>query len=144
MWPFLLPLKLVCESVCRVLATLRVQKGGSSSPSKNRAGRCGWPRRQRGRLSANERVCYGAGLMLRRSIFLGGALALPLALRPGFAQQSPPATVRLGLIPSISSAQAFYADAENFFKKNGLDVDIQTLNNGATIAAAMAAGSLDV
>ncbi len=31
-----------------------------------------------------------------------------------------------------------------FFKKNGLDVDVQYFNNGATITSAILAGSLDV
>lgn len=44
----------------------------------------------------------------------------------------------------MSAAQAFYADSEGIFSKNGLDVNVQSLNNGAAIGAAMAAGSLDI
>jgi NitT/TauT family transport system substrate-binding protein len=57
--------------------------------------------------------------------------------------QSAPLVVRLGIVPSFAAGQAFYAEDLGLFKKHGLDVQFQTFNNGATIAAAIAGGSLD-
>jgi NitT/TauT family transport system substrate-binding protein len=51
--------------------------------------------------------------------------------------------VRLGIVPSFAAGQAFYAADLGLFKKHALDVQFQTFNNGATIAAAIAGGSLD-
>jgi NitT/TauT family transport system substrate-binding protein len=76
------------------------------------------------------------------------ALAFCLALLPlGASAQTAPAppstTIRLGVIPVESAAEAFYALDMGFFKKQGLDVELQMMNNGASIAAAVAGGSLD-
>jgi len=83
--------------------------------------------------------------MLRR---LCVALALSLSLLPlGAAAQTAPApatTIRLGVITVDAAAEAFYALDMGFFKQQGLDVDLQIMQNGASIAAAVAGGSLDV
>jgi NitT/TauT family transport system substrate-binding protein len=74
------------------------------------------------------------------------ALALCLAFVPfgAAAQTAPaPATIRLGVITVEAAAEAFYALDMGFFKKQGLDVDLQIMQNGAAIAAAVAGGSLD-
>lgn len=75
------------------------------------------------------------------------ALALCLALLPSGAPlgaQPAPTTIRLGVITVEAAAEAFYAVDMGFFKKQGLDVDLQIMQNGAAIAAAVAGGSLDV
>jgi NitT/TauT family transport system substrate-binding protein len=76
-------------------------------------------------------------------------LALCLALVPfgASAQTAPapsPATIHLGVITVEAAAEAFYAVDMGFFKKQGLDVDLQIMQNGAAIAAAVTGGSLDV
>jgi NitT/TauT family transport system substrate-binding protein len=73
-------------------------------------------------------------------------LAICLALLPSMsaAQTQPgPATIRLGVITVEAAAEAFYAVDMGFFKKQGLDVDLQIMQNGAAIAAAVTGGSLD-
>lgn len=81
--------------------------------------------------------------MLRRflivSLFLWALLPLGAT-----AQNAPPVTVRMGIIPVEAAAEAFYAIDMGFFKKHGLDVELQTMQNGASIAAAVAGGSLDI
>jgi NitT/TauT family transport system substrate-binding protein len=74
-------------------------------------------------------------------------LAVTLAFVPlaSTAQNTPPSTtIRLGVITVEAAAEAFYAVDMGFFKKQGLDVDLQIMQNGAAIAAAVAGGSLDV
>jgi NitT/TauT family transport system substrate-binding protein len=75
------------------------------------------------------------------------ALALGLALVPfGASAQTQPAltTLNIGVIPIESAAEAFYAVDMGFFKKQGLDVQLQMMNNGSAIAAAVAGGTLDI
>jgi NitT/TauT family transport system substrate-binding protein len=82
--------------------------------------------------------------MIRR---LCTALAFCLALVPfGASAQTTPGLVqlKLGVIPVEAGAEAYYATDMGFFKKQGLDVDMQTMQNGASIAAAVAGGTLDV
>jgi NitT/TauT family transport system substrate-binding protein len=79
---------------------------------------------------------------VQRSAFLSIALsAVPAA---ALAQSSQPAVVRVGVIPSEVCGQVFYGLSEDFFRKNGLDVQLQSFTNGAAITAALAGGSLDV
>lgn len=53
-------------------------------------------------------------------------------------------TVKVGVIPAEPAAEAFYGIDMGFFKKAGLDVELQVLNNGASVAAAVAGGALDI
>ncbi len=81
--------------------------------------------------------------MLRRLSF---ALALCSLLIPyGVSAQTvpAPATIKLGVITVEAAAEAFYAVDMGFFKKQGLDVDLQIMQNGAAIAAAVTGGTLD-
>jgi NitT/TauT family transport system substrate-binding protein len=76
--------------------------------------------------------------------FVAKLLAFCLVLIPlGTSAQSAPATIRVGVIPAEASAEAFYALDMGFFKKQGLNVDLQIMQNGAAIAAAVMGGSLD-
>jgi NitT/TauT family transport system substrate-binding protein len=82
--------------------------------------------------------------MVRR---LSVVLAVCLALLPSMSPaQTPPASasLKLGVITVDAAAEAFYALDMGFFKKQGLDVDLQIMQNGAAIAAAVAGGALDV
>ena len=58
--------------------------------------------------------------------------------------QSAPTILRVGVIPSEVCGQMFYGVSEGFFKKNGLDVQLEFFKNGAEITAALAGGALDV
>ena len=82
---------------------------------------------------------------MRRRLCL--ALAFCLALVPfGASAQTSPALIplKLGVIPIEAGAEPFFAADMGFFKKQGLDVEMQTMQNGASIAAAVAGGTLDV
>ena len=81
--------------------------------------------------------------MIRR---LCVALVFCLALLPfGASAQTPPLTVvKLGIIPIESAAEAFYGVDMGFFKKQGLDVQLQMMQSGSAIASAVAGGSLDI
>jgi NitT/TauT family transport system substrate-binding protein len=75
------------------------------------------------------------------------ALALCLTLLPfGAAAQTAPPLIplKVGIIPVEAAAEAFYALDMGFFKQQGLDVDLQMMQNGSAIAAAVAGGSLDI
>jgi NitT/TauT family transport system substrate-binding protein len=82
--------------------------------------------------------------MIRR---LCVALALGFALLPfgASAQTAPPLVpLKIGIIPIESAAEAFYAVDMGFFKKQGLDVELEMMQNGSAIASAVAGGSLDI
>ena len=82
---------------------------------------------------------------LSRSAWLGRVSALAAAstgLRiPALAQT---ATVRIGSPANEANADVFYAVDMGYFERAGLPVDIQILQNGAAVGAAIAGGSLDV
>ena len=83
--------------------------------------------------------------MIRR---LSIALALGMALLPfGASAQTAPAattTLKIGLVPVEAAAELWYGVDMGFFKKQGLDVELQTMQNGSAIASAVAGGSLDI
>src|SRR3984957_15650357 len=81
--------------------------------------------------------------MLRIALVLSLSF-LPFAASAQTAPAQAPATIRLGVITVEAAAEAFYALDMGFFKKQGLDVDLQIMQNGASIASAVAGGSLDV
>lgn len=54
------------------------------------------------------------------------------------------ATVRIASLPIDGMALALYAHTMGFFSKVGLDVDLQEMQNGASILAAVAGGSIDI
>jgi NitT/TauT family transport system substrate-binding protein len=76
-----------------------------------------------------------------RALVLAGAAPLvPRAL----AAQGTATAVRLGVGPVDDAAPLFYAAKTGLFKKNGLDVEVVKLANGAAILAAMAGGSIQL
>jgi NitT/TauT family transport system substrate-binding protein len=82
--------------------------------------------------------------MIRR---LCVALALCIALVPfGVAAQTAPPLIplKIGIIPVEAAAEAFYAVDMGFFKQQGLDVELEMMQNGSAIASAVAGGSLDI
>lgn len=80
----------------------------------------------------------------RRSSFLAASFALSVAgaTRPVRAQAL--ATLRVGATANDTYAQSYFAQDAGFFGRAGLAVELQTLNNGAAVSAAVAAGALDV
>jgi len=68
------------------------------------------------------------------------ALALIGFAAPAFAQTK----IVLGYTPANAFMPAFVAKDKGFFQKRGLDVTLQTVPQGSTIAGAMAGGTLQV
>lgn len=82
---------------------------------------------------------------LSRSRFLGVAAASVAVSRPFVARaQSAPLNLRVGATANDTYASAYYAQDMGFFTRAGLNVDLETLNNGAAIAAGIVGGALDV
>lgn len=80
--------------------------------------------------------------MNRRTALAGlGALAAATATRARAADLTP---LALGTMPTDGSAQPFYGIEKNFFRDNGFDVQLSLLNNTASLAAAVASGSLAI
>ena len=52
--------------------------------------------------------------------------------------------MRVGVIPSEVCGQVFYGIDRGFFRRRGLDVQVQLFTNGGAIAAAVAGGALDI
>lgn len=80
--------------------------------------------------------------MPQRRRFLAAAAAFADAPAVAAAQTLLP--LRIGATPNDTYAEAYYGAEMGIFKKAGLDVDLTTLNNGAAVAAAVAAGTIDV
>ncbi|HTJ24849.1 MAG TPA: ABC transporter substrate-binding protein [Candidatus Limnocylindria bacterium] len=69
---------------------------------------------------------------------------LATALVPAAAAGDPPATIRVGATGNDTAAEVYYAAELGYFKERNLDVQIQTVRNGAAEAAAVAGGALDI
>jgi ABC-type nitrate/sulfonate/bicarbonate transport system substrate-binding protein len=52
--------------------------------------------------------------------------------------------VRVGTIPIDAEAQVYYAKDQGFFEDAGLDVEIESITNGAAIVSAVQSGDLDI
>lgn len=64
---------------------------------------------------------------------------------PASAQAAPAlTTVNVGLFPAPDMATFLYAQREESFRKAGLDVHAQTMQNGGAAVSAMVGGSLDI
>jgi NitT/TauT family transport system substrate-binding protein len=66
------------------------------------------------------------------------------ALSDPVAAQTVPVPIDIGIIPSDFSGQPYYAQDRGFFARHDLSGNLNNMANGATIAAALAGGSLDV
>jgi NitT/TauT family transport system substrate-binding protein len=83
--------------------------------------------------------------MLSRTTLAILALLITLVPFAGMAQTPPPLPlIKVGIIPVEGGAEPFYAEDMGFFRQQGLNVELQIMQNGAAIAAAVASGSLDV
>ena len=74
-------------------------------------------------------------------------VALALALASGASpatSQTEMTTLRIASTPIDVGAEVYYAQALGMFKQAGLDVQIQSIDNGAAIAAAVAGGAADI
>jgi NitT/TauT family transport system substrate-binding protein len=78
-----------------------------------------------------------------RGSFVAAATAAALTA-PRFAAAAAPATIRFGSTPDEQASIALWASRTGLFARSGLDVDIQRLNSGAAVAAAVAGSSIDV
>lgn len=78
--------------------------------------------------------------------FLAFALLLALTFGgvPGRGAADDLPTIHIGTTPIDAGAEPYYAQAEGFFKRAGINVDIQAMANGAVLAAAVASGALDI
>ncbi len=70
-------------------------------------------------------------------------VALTLAMTAAAAAQTLP-TVKVATTPIDVGAEVLYGIDMGFFKKHGLNVDVQFIDNGAAIASAVASGAIDV
>ncbi len=85
--------------------------------------------------------------MIARRAFLLPALVLALVVAVGEGgafSQTETTAVRIASTPIDVGAEVYYAQALGFFKQAGLDVQVQTLDNGAAIAAAVVGGAADI
>jgi NitT/TauT family transport system substrate-binding protein len=82
---------------------------------------------------------------MKRTSFLTAAAALSsLGFPHTVLAQSPPLNLRVAANPNDTYSSPYYAQAEGFFSRNGLNVDLQTITNGAAIASAVIAGAIDI
>lgn len=82
---------------------------------------------------------------MNRSSFLAASAAVSAAAFPqtGFAQTAP-LKLRVAANANDTYASPFYAQDEGFFTRGGLNVDLQTMGNGALMASAVIAGDIDI
>jgi NitT/TauT family transport system substrate-binding protein len=82
-----------------------------------------------------------------KTAFLVGVTAAALLFSAAVAPRAASADDRsivVGTAGKETDAEVYYAQDMGFFKKAGLTVEIQTLANGAAVAAAVASGALQI
>jgi NitT/TauT family transport system substrate-binding protein len=79
--------------------------------------------------------------LLRVALFTGIVALYGLT---GSAQAQSITTIRIATTPIDLGAEALYAADVGFFKKAGLDVELNLLASGSTVAASVAGGSIDI
>jgi NitT/TauT family transport system substrate-binding protein len=84
--------------------------------------------------------------MTHRSAFLisGAALGTAAAIPQRSAAQTTALPLRVAATANDTFASAYYGLDEGFFSRNGLTVDLQTMQNGAAIAAGIVGGAVDI
>ncbi len=83
--------------------------------------------------------------MNRRRWFSWSLVAIVALLVTGrVAGAQPDPVIHIGSAGKEADAEVYYALDLGFFKKAGLNVDVQTLANGPAVAAAVASGALDI
>ncbi|MFN2460647.1 MAG: hypothetical protein ABR591_08175, partial [Candidatus Velthaea sp.] len=85
-----------------------------------------------------------ASAIPRRTVLAGAAALLAAAgMRPARAADAPkPSVVRIGVVNSDVSGEPFYADAGGFYKRAGIEAQIQPLSGGGAIIDAVANGEV--
>ena len=87
---------------------------------------------------------YDTGRMTRAratALLFGGAALGATGLRAAAQTMTP---LRVALYATENAAEPDYAKEMGFFAKAGLDVDIQTLNSSAAVAAAISSNAVDI
>lgn len=87
-----------------------------------------------------KRLSNPRSLSLSRPAFLAGGLAALAA--PAFGADL--TTVRVAGTPDADIVGALWAVRSGIFQRAGLDVQVQRLNSGAAVSAAVIGGSLDI
>src|ERR1700735_5095906 len=84
--------------------------------------------------------------MMHRSAFIisGAALGAAAAIPQPSAAQATALPLRVAATANDTFASAYYGLDEGFFSRNGLTVDLQTMQNGAAIAAGIVGGAVDI
>ena len=89
-------------------------------------------------------------MRLSRATTLKGLCCLPFASAISFAPALPaiaqpaPARLRLGSVANDMITPVLYGQAAGIFRDAGLDIDLQVINSGAAVAAAVAGGAIDL
>jgi len=105
--------------------------GGSSGTSAQRLPQEGCP---------VKRLSRSRGLVFSRPAFLAGGLAAFAA--PALAADL--TTVRVAGTPDADIVGTLWGVRSGIFQRAGLDVQVQRLNSGAAVSAAVIGGSLDI
>lgn len=81
-----------------------------------------------------------------RGAFLGSAAAVAAGALAGTPRLAAAAanTVRFGTLPIDPAMECFYAQEMGFFKKAGIDAQIEKFSSGGAVAAGIAGGAIDV
>ncbi len=78
----------------------------------------------------------------RSALSLGTAAGIAFVMQSvAFAQE---VTIRVGAVPADFSGEVFYAVDQGYFKKAGLNVELQQFTNGGAVAQAVLGGALDI
>jgi NitT/TauT family transport system substrate-binding protein len=78
------------------------------------------------------------------SITAFAAVAAAIVMPIPSPAQSALTPLAIGAIPTDAGSVVYYAQDMNFFEKNGIDAKITNMPNGASLAAAVVGGSLDI
>ena len=90
-------------------------------------------------------MTHNAARIVRSSFLTTAAgLAASAAWPRTAAAQTPLLDLRVAANANDTFASAYYAQDEGFFTRDGLNVDLQTISNGAAITAAVVGGTVDV
>jgi NitT/TauT family transport system substrate-binding protein len=82
--------------------------------------------------------------MNRRTAIRSGAAALAAAAFAPFPARAQMRQLRIALVPIDNNALPFFAQEMGFFAKAGLNADVQQMQSGAAMTAAIAGGAVDV
>jgi NitT/TauT family transport system substrate-binding protein len=88
----------------------------------------------------NQPTLPSRGRAIRSFAFAAAGFA---ALGARASAQSRPA-INVATLPSEAGAEIFYAQEMGFFAAAGIDVTIQTMTNGASVASAVASDAVDI